>query len=68
MKLSIILTALNEEGNIRQALEDLLQALEFGMPPASGVAMGLDRLVMLATGAKNIDEVLWLPVVEPDST
>jgi lysyl-tRNA synthetase class 2 len=31
------------------------------MPPASGVAMGFDRLVMLATGARRMDDVLWTP-------
>jgi lysyl-tRNA synthetase class 2 len=31
------------------------------MPPASGVAMGFDRLVMLATGARKIDDVIWTP-------
>ena len=40
--------------------EDLLAALAM-MPPASGVAMGLDRLVMLAVGATRIDQVLWTP-------
>jgi lysyl-tRNA synthetase class 2 len=35
------------------------------MPPASGVALGLDRLVMLATGAPHIDHVMWTPAVEP---
>ena len=34
------------------------------MPEASGIALGLDRLVMLATGAERIDDVLWLPVAE----
>ena len=33
------------------------------MPPASGVALGFDRLVMLATGAPRIEQVLWTPVV-----
>jgi lysyl-tRNA synthetase class 2 len=31
------------------------------MPPASGVAMGFDRLVMLAAGATKIDQVVWMP-------
>jgi len=41
--------------------EDFLAALAH-MPPASGVALGFDRLVMLATGAPRIDDVLWTPV------
>lgn len=43
--------------------EDFLAALAI-MPPASGAALGLDRLVMLATGARRIEEVLWTPVAE----
>jgi lysyl-tRNA synthetase class 2 len=42
--------------------EDFLAALA-AMPPASGIALGLDRLVMLATGAPRIEHVLWAPVV-----
>jgi lysyl-tRNA synthetase class 2 len=41
--------------------EEFLAALA-GMPPASGVALGFDRLVMLASGAPNIDSVLWTPL------
>lgn len=41
--------------------EDFLAALG-RMPPASGAALGLDRLVMLATGASHIEQVLWAPV------
>ncbi|HEY2009640.1 MAG TPA: EF-P lysine aminoacylase EpmA [Rhizomicrobium sp.] len=41
--------------------EDFLAALPL-MPPASGVALGFDRLVMLATGAPNVDAVLWTPL------
>lgn len=41
--------------------EDFLAALAF-MPPASGCALGFDRLVMLATGAPRLDEVIWTPV------
>jgi lysyl-tRNA synthetase class 2 len=42
---------------------DFLAALAL-MPPASGVALGFDRLVMLATGAQRIDQVIWTPVSE----
>jgi len=43
--------------------EDFLAALT-DMPPASGIALGFDRLVMLATGAQQIDQVIWAPMVE----
>ncbi|HLH11417.1 MAG TPA: EF-P lysine aminoacylase EpmA [Methylovirgula sp.] len=43
--------------------EDFLAALA-EMPPSSGVALGFDRLVMLASGAERIEDVLWTPVVE----
>lgn len=45
--------------------EDFLAALA-AMPQASGVALGFDRLVMLATGASRIEQVLWTPVAEPE--
>jgi lysyl-tRNA synthetase class 2 len=41
--------------------EDFLAALAV-MPPASGAALGFDRLVMLATGASRVDQVMWVPV------
>jgi lysyl-tRNA synthetase class 2 len=44
--------------------EDFLDALA-EMPQASGIALGFDRLVMLATGAERIEQVIWTPVVEP---
>ncbi|PTM97256.1 EF-P lysine aminoacylase EpmA [Mycoplana dimorpha] len=50
-------------GEIYPLDEDFLAALEI-MPEASGIALGFDRLVMLATGAARIDQVIWAPVVE----
>jgi lysyl-tRNA synthetase class 2 len=44
--------------------EDFLAALAY-MPQACGIAFGLDRLVMLATGASRIDQVLWTPLEDP---
>lgn len=44
--------------------EDFLAALDFGLPPAAGIALGFDRMVMLATGATDIRQVVWSPVVE----
>ena len=42
--------------------EDFLAALDHGLPDCSGIALGFDRLVMLASGAARIEDVLWLPV------
>ena len=41
--------------------EDFLAALAHGMPPSAGIAVGFDRLAMLAAGADRIGQVLWLP-------
>ena len=45
--------------------EDFLQALTI-MPAASGIALGFDRLAMLAVGAERIDQVMWTPVIDPE--
>ena len=44
--------------------EDFLAALA-EMPPASGAALGVDRLVMLLTGAGDIEQVIWTPLPHP---
>jgi lysyl-tRNA synthetase class 2 len=43
--------------------EDFLAALTHGMPASAGIALGFDRLVMLAAGAPDLDSVLWAPVM-----
>ena len=44
--------------------EDFLAALDQGLPPTAGIALGFDRLAMLASGAPRIEDVLWTPVAD----
>ena len=45
---------------------DFVRALEYGMPPTSGMGMGMDRLVMLMTNQTSIQEVLFFPQMKPE--
>ncbi|WP_304486056.1 lysine--tRNA ligase [Duncaniella muris] len=46
--------------------QDFVRSLEYGMPPTSGMGMGIDRLVMLMTGQSTIQEVLFFPQMRPE--
>ena len=48
--------------------QDFMRALEYGMPPTSGIGIGIDRLVMLMTGQTTIQEVLLFPQMRPEKT